>query len=108
MNVIDECRDAVHVCITPNKAEMQRLERALFPDEQQQQTSHTHPFALACRIAAALNGPIIVQKGVLDASGRSVDVVCSRRLCVAVEAEGTTRRMGGQVTRCDCVMDMVS
>ena len=44
---------------------MQRLARALFPNEQQQQQQQHacrgDPFTLARRIAAALDGPVLVQ-----------------------------------------------
>jgi hypothetical protein len=66
-------RGAQSVCITPNKAEMNRLARALLPVEQQQQPQQqqqqqqqqradTSAFDLVRRVAAALDGPVVVQK----------------------------------------------
>jgi hypothetical protein len=88
---------------------MKRLARALFPHEeeqqwqqqqqqqQQQQPYTSTPYSLAQRVAVALDGPVVVQKGALDGTGVGVDVVCSRSVCVAVRTEGTVRRIGGQV-----------
>ena len=62
-------KGVVYACITPNKAEMMRLSRALLGDEQQQQQQqqqqHAHDdtaYALVRRVAAALDGPVVVQK----------------------------------------------
>ncbi len=62
--VVTIFRGAQSVCITPNKAEMIRLARALLPVEQQQQQQRadTSPFDLVRRVAAALDGPVVVQK----------------------------------------------